>query len=96
MPDLFLTARFQLRMLKERSKTEVFRSRGHRAGHGGGSRSPWCGSRDIGLKGSAPKRELRFEQDQKFVDMLDKVDGFSVKREQSVAVSDCEDHFSEA
>ena len=83
-------------MLKERSKTEVFRSRGQRAGHGGGTRSPWCGSRDISLKGSAPKRELRFEQDQKFVDMLDKVDGFSVKREQSVVVSDCEDYFSEA
>jgi len=89
-------ASFQLRMLKERSKTEVFPSRGHRAGHGGMTRSPWCGSRDIGLKGSAPKRELRFEQDQKFVDMLDKVDGFSVKREQSVVVSDCEDYFSEA
>ena len=72
----------------------MFRSRGQRAGHGG--RSPWCGSEDIGLKGSAPlKRELRFEQGKKFQDMLDKVGGSSVKREQS-AVSDCEDYFSEA
>ena len=81
-------------MLKERTKTEVFPSRGNWAGHGG--RSPWCGNKVFGLKGSAPlKRELRFEQGKKFQDMLDKVGGFSVKREQSV-VSDCEDYFSEA
>ena len=81
-------------MLKERTKTEVFPSRGNWDGHGG--RSPWCGSEDIGLKGSDPlKQELRFEQGKKFQDMLDKVGGSSVKREQS-AVSDCEDYFSEA
>jgi len=89
-------ASFQLRMLKERSKTEMFPSRGYRAGHGGRSRSPWCGNKVFDLKVSAPlKQELRFEQGKKFRDMLDKVGGFSVKREQSV-VSDCEDYFSEA
>ena len=81
-------------MLKERSKTEMYRSRGYRAGHGG--RSPWCGNKVFDLKVSAPlKQELRFEQGKKFRDMLDKVGGFSVKKEQS-AVSDCEDYFSEA
>ena len=92
--DVFLTASFQLRTLKERSKTEMFRSRGHKAGHRG--RSPWCGRKDIDLKRSAPlKQELRFEQGKKFQDMLDKVSGFSVKKEQSV-VSDYEDYFSDA
>ena len=92
--DVFLTARFQLRTLKERSKTEMFRSRGQRAGHGG--RSPWCGSKDIGLKRSDPlKQELRFEQGKKFQDMLDNIAGFSAKKEQSV-VSDYEDYFSDA
>ena len=96
MLDVFLTARFQLRTLKERSKTEMFRIRGHWAGHVGRSRSPWCGSKDIGLKRSDPlKQELRFEQGKKFQDMLDKVGGFSDKKEQSV-VSGCEDYFSEA
>ena len=57
----------------------MFRSRGQRAGHGG--RSPWCGSEDIGLKGSDPlKQELRFEQGKKFQDMLDNIAGFSAKR----------------
>ena len=96
MLDVFLTASFQLRTLKERSKTEMFRIRGHWAGHVGRSRSPWCGSKDIGLKRYAPlKQEFRFEQDKKFQDMLEKVRGFSVKKEQSV-VSDYEDYFSDA
>ena len=92
--DVFLTIAFQLRTLKERSKTEMFRSRGQRAGHVG--RSPWCGSKKIGLKRSAPlKREFHFEQGKNFQDMLDNVGGFSAKKEQSV-VSDCEDYFSDA
>ena len=47
----------------------------------------------VGVPGVETK--LRFEQGKKFQDMLDKVGGSSVKREQSAA-SDCEDHFSEA
>ena len=89
---------FQLRRLKERSKTEMSSRRVSWAEQSRGRRtSPWCGGlfHPSGLPKEYGQKQAHYQSKEIFQDMLVNIRGAGVEREHT-PVSDREEYFSDA
>ena len=89
---------FQLKRLKERSKTEMSSRRVSWAEQSRGRRtSPWCGGlfHPSGLPKEYGQKQAHYQSKEIFQDMLVNIRGAGVEREHT-PVSDREEYFSDA